>query len=439
MDTLWCGFSYSFRYHMKNIALFISLIPLFFLPNALGSSLHIQWLSPLSIHFSFSVDALSLIFLYLVNIIIPLTILTSKSYFLPILLQWLLIGFFTAQDLVFFTFFFEAMLIPLYFMINSRRSDTAFTFLLYMIAGSTLMVAAVLGLFLQTNTFDIPTLIKTASQVPHKELIFAAFLLAFAVKTPLFPFHSWLPDSYTHAPLSGTIYLSALLSKAGIYGIARIGFGLFPALLQAISPLLLILSICGVLYGAFAAWAENNFKRLIAYSSFSHINFVLAGLFIWNDFAQTGAILQAVNHSITITGLFLVAFWLEERIGTTSMKQVSGLTKALPTLSWLTLFFVLSSVALPGLNSFVGEVLVLFGAFQHNPWYAFFLGLTVIFSVLYMLRFMQQVYFQTPQWNMCTQDITSTHLVIASPLIILVLFLGLYPKPILELVSMFLR
>lgn len=443
--------------HTKSIAFILSLIPFALLAydnwNWIGSRIEYNWLPQLSIAFNLRVDGLSLIFLFLTSVIIPISILSTPRenipnqnvfYGLILVLQGLLIGFFTAQDLALFTIFWEAMLLPLYFLINMwgghDRHRAALKFLIYMIAGSALMVVAVLSLYFAsaaevgTGTFDLGLLSQIAENAPYASIAAAIFMLAFAVKTPLFPFHAWLPETYYQASTSSTILLSAILSKAGIYGIARIGLGLFPAFIQHWSSVLLGLSIAGVLYGALAAWNQNDYKRLIAYSSFSHVNFILAGLFVWNQTAHTGAIVQAFNHGITIAGLFLVAGWLQERLQTTSINAAGGLAAYLTKLCWLTLFFVLSSVALPGLNGFIGELLILTGLFAYSPWLAAVLGLSIILSVIYMLRWLQKMYFgpltiAQPIWK----DITWRELAIALPLIILVLWVGLYPGPILSL------
>lgn len=435
---------------VKPIALYLSCIPLAMLLTGhwMGASVNYSWMPPLGIYFHLSVDALSLLFLYLTAFIIPLSILaisweqkkySSLFYGLILFLQGLLIGFFTARDLALFTIFWEAMLLPLYFIINiwggRNRKQASLKFLIYMIAGSTLMIAAVLALYLAQGSFNLDDLSQSAAALPLAAPILAVFLLAFAVKTPLFPFHAWLPDTYYEAPVAGTILLSALLSKAGIYGILRIGLELFPEQLKAWSPLLLGLAIAGVLYGALAAWRQKDYKRLIAYSSFSHVNFILAGLFIFSTTAQAGAILQALNHGVTITALFLVAGWLEERIGTTAIGLAGGLARYFPYLCWLTLFFLLSSVALPGLNNFIGELMIFLGLFKLNAWLAAFLGFSVILSVVYMLRWMQKVYFGTPAgWQQNFIDINSKHFGIALPLILLILWIGIYPTPVLDII-----
>lgn len=441
--------------NLKRLAVIMSLIPLAILvwnqSHLLGAQLQYSWLPSLSIYFHLSIDSLSLVFLYLTAVIVPIvlvsverTSLTSPNLFfgLVLLLQALLIGFFTARDLVVFTLFYEAMLLPLYFIIvlwgGEKRQSAALKFLTYMIGGSVLMVAGILALYLASinsngsGTFNLDALASITANMPHAKWVGAIFLLAFAVKTPLFPFHAWLPDAYCQAPTSGTILLSALLSKAGIYGILRVGFELFPALIVEWSPWLLSLAIAGVFYGGMAAWAQKDFKRLIAYSSFSHVNFILAGLFVWDQTAHAGSILQSVNHGLTIAALFLTAGWLEDRLGSTFIRPVGGFAKFFPYLCWLTLFFVLANVALPGTNNFVGELMILFGLFGKNPWVASFLTLSVVLSVMYMLRYMQKVYFEAPgffqeKWT----DINGKEFLIALPLIALILWIGIYPKPFL--------
>lgn len=443
----------------KGITVILSILPLLLLAYGnihwIGAEASYPWLPPLSVNFILTIDPLALLFLSLVSIIIPISILSMSSsdisypnifYGLIILLQAFLIGFFTSRDLVLFTIFWEAMLLPVYFIINiwggPQKRPAAMKFLVYMIAGSTLLILAVLSLYFTSiastpnGSFDLQDLAKITSQSTLTPWVCAIFLLAFAVKTPLFPFHAWLPDAYCQAPTAGTILLSGLLSKAGVYGVVRIGLGLFPALLKEWSPALLALAIAGVFYGAFAAWTQKDFKRLIAYSSFSHVNFILAGLFIWNGVAHEGAILQAFNHGITITALFLAAGWLESRLGTTQMDRAQGFAYYFPRLCWLTLFFVLSAVALPGTNNFVGELLILYGLFGHNPWLAAFLGLTVILSVIYMLRWMQKVYFDTSiAYQGSWPDIGTKQFAIAAPLVALILWIGIYPTPFLTLIK----
>lgn len=436
----------------KRIAWVMSLLPLgllltFGFNGWVGDRVVYVWLSSLSIEFYLKVDPLSLLFLYLTAVIVPMSLLAVRSADIPysnafyacvLLLQGLLIGFFTARDLVLFTVFWESMLFPLYFMMTLwgkvDRRRAALKFLIYMIAGSVLMVAALLAIYLTSGTFNFDALRGVAAQVPHAAWICGIFVLAFSVKTPLFPFHGWLPHVYYQASTPGTILLSALLSKAGIYGFLRIGLGLFPEMMREWSPLLLGLAIVGVLYGGLAAWMQSDYKRLVAYSSLSHVNFILAAIFVGSLAAHEGAILQALNHGVTIAGLFLVAGWLEQRLGTTAMDAFSGVAKFLPQLCWLTMIFVLSSVALPGTNNFIGELLILFGLFGEHPWLTLVLGLSVILSVMYMLRWMQKVYFEAPKeaLPMGASDIRVKELMIALPLVLLIVWIGIYPEPILN-------
>ncbi|MDP1879811.1 MAG: NADH-quinone oxidoreductase subunit M [Parachlamydiaceae bacterium] len=440
----------------KYSAICMSLIPLLMLLYGrldwIGTEIKYEWLPNVVVEFYLAIDSTSLLFLFLVSVVVPITLFSvpahslsySNVFFgLVLLLQGLLNGFFTARDLALFTFFWEAMLIPLYFIIilwgDSEKRRVALKFIVYMIAGGALMIAAVLSLYINSSilegegTFNLNELVNAAQRTPYASWVFGVFMLAFAVKTPLFPFHAWLPDVYYSSSTAGTILLSALLSKAGIYGIIRIGMGLFPTLLQEWSPFLLGLALTGVLYGGLAAWSQKDYKRLIAYSSFSHVNVILAGLFVWNDVAHSGAILQSINHGLTITALFLLASWLAQRIETTQIGSFHGMAKYLPRLCWITLFFVLASIALPGTNNFVGELLILFGVFQVAPWIAFILALTLILSAVYMLRWMQNMYFETPiEIHKKMVDIRLKEILNIFPLAILILWIGIYPSPFLN-------
>lgn len=438
----------------RALAIILSLIPLGLLLSFsfMDTEIRVPWLTAIALQFHLAVDGVTLLFLYLTAIVIPVSLLATRwdqlvkpavYAGLVLLLQGLLIGFFTARDLALFTILWEAMLLPLYFLMSvwggARRESAAFKFLIYMLAGSALMIAAVLGLYFYaaqetgSGTFNFNVLAGLAGQSNIVNWLFFAFVLAFAVKTPLFPFHGWLPESYYQASTGGTILLSAILSKAGIYGFYRIGLGFFPDQMQAWSPWLLGLAIVGVLYAGLAAWAQSDFKRLIAYSSLSHVNFILAGIFVWNATSHGGAILQAFNHGITVAALFWVAGWLEERLGTTSINFGSGFAKFLPVLAWITLFFVLSAVALPGLNTFVGEFLILFGLFGYDYWLAFWLGLSIILSAVYMLRWMQKIYFGAPSFHQDRWvDIRAKEIAMVVPLMAIVLWVGIYPAPIFD-------
>lgn len=440
---------------VRRVAIAISLVPLvmllvFGVNGWVGNQVSFPWVSPLGIHFDLKMDSLALLFVALTAVLIPITLCSVKNeglvsphafYGFVLLLEALLIGFFTAYDLALFVIFWEAMLFPIYFIITmwGKREcqAAALKFLVYMIAGSFLLVAALLALYVSAGSFDLAVLAKSAGSSPYAKIICAVFILAFAVKTPLFPFHAWLPETYYEASTPGTILLSSLLSKAGIFGFLRVSLELFPDLMKEWSPFLLGWAIAGVLYGGLAAWMQNDYKRLLAYSSFSHVNFVLAGLFVVNQTAHEGAALQALNHGVTIAALFLVAGWLEDRLGNSAIGPVKGVAKFFPQLCWLTMIFVLSSVALPGTNNFIGELLILFGVFDEHPILAFLLGLSVILSVMYMLRWMQNVYFSTPlsYFQSTLGDIKFKEYWVALPLVALVFWIGLYPAPLLNQVA----
>lgn len=437
----------------KALAFALSLLPLALLLYGHGgwegASINHTWISTLNISFHLQVDPLSLFFVYLTAIILPIAITTVQSskdqslsfyYALISLLQGVLLILFTARDLALFTIAWEAVLLPLFFIISlwggPHRKAVALQFLVFMIAGSVFLVAAVLGLYFANSaaTFDLDVLAGSAESAPYAGLLFAIFILAFAVKTPLFPFHGWLPETYVESPFAGTILLSALLSKAGIYGIARIGFGLFPDMMAYYSPLLLSLAITGALYGAVAAWTQKTIKGVIAYSSLSHVNFILAGLFIASPLGFQGAIIQAFNHGVTIAALFLVAFWLQQRTGESLLGITRGLAKYFPRLCWLTLFFALAAVALPLTNNFVGEFIILFALFKENPWLAATLALAMILSAIYMLRWMQKIYFEEPREpiTVAKSDIGKKEILLALPLASIILAVGIYPLPLIR-------
>jgi NADH-quinone oxidoreductase subunit M len=441
---------------LQAVAVGMSCLPLFILlshfDSWVGKRILYEWIPALNINFDLSVDTLSLIFLYLTAIVVPISLLAARNtplhnpkafYSLVLALQALLIGFFTSRDLILFILFWESMLLPLYFIIakwgGAQRQAAAFKFIIYMIAGSALMLLAAIALYFAEpgssgeSSFQIDTLHAAAANTPYSSWIAAIFLLAFAVKTPLFPFHAWLPDTYYQAPTTGSILLAALLSKAGIYGILRIGTELFAPQLVAWSPILIGLAISGVFYGGLAAWMQSDFKRLLAYSSLAHVNFVLAGIFAWQNVAYQGAILQAFNHGITITALFLIAGWLEKRLHSTAIKETGGLAKFMPKLCWLSFFFVLSSIALPGTNNFASELLIFFGLFTKHPWITAFFVLNIVLSALYMLRWFRLIYLEEskPQHKNWL-DIGTREYLTALPLIALVLLMGIYPQPVLK-------
>lgn len=441
-----------FKLNKKWIAVFFSLSPLLILffkqQEVLSHEIRMLWFQPLSIYFYLKVDFISFLFMLVTIIVTTSALLSIKSesilhFSLILILEAILLLFFMAKDLALFTLLFEASLLPMFFILllfgDKEKSKIALQFILYMVAGSCLMILASLSLYfaaektLGVATFDMDLLKKISEQVPESYWIFIIFLVAFLVKTPIFPIHAWLPDVYTEASTSGSILLAGILSKLGIYGLFRIGEGFFPHHMQDVSKMVILLAIFTVLYAGVAAWMQKDSKRLIAYSSFSHVNFILVGVFLQNEIGKEGALLQVFNHGVTITGLFLVASFLEERIHTRTLTNHLGLVESLPRLCWLTLLFVLSSIALPSTGNFIGELLIFFALFDKSPILVPLLGLSIILSVIYMLRYMELNFFG--------HDVKSKHLLndlnwkevsLLIPLLFLIFFVGIYPELLLK-------
>lgn len=446
---------------VRRIAALLSSLHLLMLvfPTAegwIGKSWSLPWIPVLSIEIYLSIDSLSFIFLLLTALVVPVSILAREGseikstrppffYALILWLQGLLFLFFSAKDLVLFIICWEAMLLPVYFLMVLRGDEAnrraAFQFLLYMMTGSSLLLLAVLTLYFSSTfpdagSFRFEALAPFAEQFPQAIGVAVIFFVAFAVKTPLFPFHAWLPSTYANSPVEVTILLSALLSKAGIYGFLRIGGELFPHGLEVCAPWLIGCGLVGVLYGGCAAWMQEDYKRLLAYASLSHVNFLLLGVFLWQGVGREGAILQAFNHGITITGLFLVTGWLESRLGSTNLSLYQGVMQFMPHLSWVTFIFILSSIALPTTNTFVGEWLILLGLYDQSPILAAIAGLTVILSPMYMLFLMQRLYLgPSHSFQHTWRDMNYREWSVALPLIILIFGLGIYPKPALQLIA----
>jgi NADH-quinone oxidoreductase subunit M len=308
-------------------------------------------------------------------------------------------------------------------------------------AGSLLMLLAIIALYLlhgrQTGdyTFALAALQATVIPPALAPWLFAAFLLAFIVKVPLVPLHTWLPDAHTEAPTAGSLDLAGLLLKTGLYGLLRIAFPLFPQQTQTALPLLAILALVGIFYAAWVAYAQSDSKRLIAYSSVAHVGFMVLGFCAWEATAVEGSILQMFNHGVTTGALFIMIGMIQHRSHTRQIDELGGLWAKVPVLSAFFLFFCMASLGLPGLNNFTGEILILLGTFRVHPWWGALAMAGVLFAAAYMLRLVQGVLWGTPapahedaRWS----DLTAREILILAPLAILVLVAGLYPEPLLE-------
>ena len=372
----------------------------------------VDWIPSWGISYFLGVDGLSILMVLLTTFISLLAIAGSwtaidtqlKQYYIfMLLLETGMLGVFLAQDLFLFYIFWEFTLIPMYFLIGiwggSRRVYASIKFFLYTMAASLLMLIAILYMGLTNSTFSVPDLIAGRDAFAHAQnLLFIGFFLAFAVKVPIFPFHSWLPDAHTEAPTAGSIILAGVLLKMGTYGLIRFNLPLFPEAAYRYAPIIAVLAIIGIIYGAIVSFAQKDVKKLVAYSSISHLGFVTLGIFALNNAGIQGAILQGVNHGLSTGALFFLVGVLYERTHTRDMAAYGGVWKIMPVFSVLSLIVVLSSMGLPGLNGFVGEFTILLGSIgaeslAPRPWiYTAFATTGVILAAVYLLWMFQRVF-----------------------------------------------
>ena len=407
------------------------------------------------IAFHFGVDGISILMVLLTTFLTPLAVLSTwkavdekvkgfMSFFL--LLEVGMLGVFLSLDMVLFYIFWEFTLIPMYFLIGlwggERRVYAAVKFFLYTFAGSILMLAAILWIGLQYGSFDVAQLSSSGLIPLAAQLwLFGAFGLAFAIKVPMFPLHSWLPDAHTEAPTAGSVILAGVLLKMGAYGFLRFNLPLFPDATLKLAPWMAGLAVVGILYGAAVAYRQKDVKRLVAYSSISHLGFVVLGIFALNLQGIQGAILQMVNHGLSTGALFLVVGLLYERRHTRLLENFGGLWKVLPVMGALALITTLSSVGLPGLNGFVGEFTILLGAFNStalgSPWFAGVATLVVILAAVYLFHMFQALFLGpvTHAENLKLKDVSVREILVLAPILILAFWIGLYPKPFFTLMA----
>ncbi len=408
-----------------------------------------NWIPSWGISYHLGIDGISILMLLLTTLITPLAIYASfdaiqeqvKQYYVfMLLLEVGMTGVFLAQDLFLFYIFWEFTLIPMYFLIGiwggKDRVYAAIKFFLYTMAGSLLMLLGILYLGITNGTFSVPDLIAGREAfAAAQNLLFLGFAVAFAVKVPLFPFHSWLPDAHTEAPTAGSVILAGILLKMGTYGFMRFNLPLFPEASQQYAPAIAVLAIIGIIYGAIVSFAQKDVKKLVAYSSVSHLGFVMLGIFSLNAAGLQGAILQGVNHGLSSGALFFIVGVVYEQRHTRQIADFGGLWRVMPLYSALTLIVVLSSMGLPGLNGFVGEFTILLGsmgseALGPNPWiFTAFATSGVILAAVYLLWMFQRVFMgplDKPE-NQKLRDINGRELAIFVAFLIFIVWIGVAP------------
>lgn len=406
-----------------------------------------SWISLFNIEYYLGIDGISILFVLLSALITILCVLVSwnsiekkvKEFFVSLLLlEGAMIGVFCALDFFLFYIFWEAMLIPMFLLIGvwggPNRIYAATKFFLYTLVGSLLMLVGIITLYMQGgNTFDILALAGQHYPVKLQMMLFWAFFAAFAVKVPMWPVHTWLPDAHTEAPAAGSVVLAGILIKMGAYGFLRFSMPILPEATSAMMMPMLVLSLIGIVYGGIICLAQTDLKRLIAYSSVSHMGFVTLGIFALNTQSVEGGILQMINHGVVTGALFLGIGMVYERTHTRKISDYGGLATNMPVCGSFFLLFTLASVGLPGTNGFIGELLILLGSFLTKPWVALIAASGLIIGAWYMLWLYQRIFFNpvNSRWN-GIKELDAREIATFLPMVILIFWIGLYPNSMLE-------
>ena len=419
----------------------------------------VKWIEAVNARYHIGVDGISLWLVILTTLLMPISVLSSWTYIekrqmtyyiFLLFLESAMIGVFVSLDLLVFYLFFEASLIPMFFLIGIWGGETriysAIKFFIFTAVGSLLMLAGIIALYVHFGTFDYITLLNLLKNNPlsaNVELwIFAAFAVAFCIKVPLFPVHTWLPDAHTEAPTAGSVILAGVLLKMGTYGLLRFNMALFPDASRKTAWIFIILALIGIVYGALVAMVQPDAKRLVAYSSVSHMGFVVLGLFSFTEQGMQGALYQMLNHGVSTGALFLIVGMIYERRHTRLISEFGGLSTPMPLFATFFVFTSLSSIGLPFLNGFVGEFLIMLGIWTASPeitvsrpWIATMVaGTGVIWAAVYMLWMLQRVVFGkiTNPKNKYLSDLNTREIGLLVPLMVLMLAMGVYPKPFLN-------
>jgi len=409
-----------------------------------------EWIPAFNISYHLGVDGISMFFVLLSTALTPICILASwksittrvREYMIAFLiLETMMIGTFAALDFVLFYIFFEGVLIPMFIIIGvwggNRRVYSAFKFFLFTLVGSVLLLAALLALHFEAGTTDIPTLLAMQFPLEMQRWLWLAFFASFAVKLPMWPFHTWLPDAHVEAPTAGSVILAAVLLKMGGYGFLRFSIPMLPLASEQFTPLIYTLSIIAIIYTSLVALAQEDMKKLIAYSSVAHMGFVTIGIFTATQQGIQGGIFQMLSHGIISAALFLCVGVIYDRIHSRDIARYGGLVERMPKYAFVFMIFMLGSVGLPGTSGFIGEFLVLVGAFQDNTWVALLATTGIILGAAYMLYLYRRVIFgkleKADLKNIL--DLEPREIAIFAPLIVLVLWMGLWPQPFLDVMD----
>jgi NADH-quinone oxidoreductase subunit M len=416
-----------------------------------------KWISAFNINFAVGIDGISLVLILLSTILVPIVVLatwhesdsgrwSSKVFYILILiLETMMIGVFAATDLFLFYVFFEAMLIPVYFLIggfgSGEKSAAAVKFLLYSLFGGLLMLASIIGIYVIAGnqigaTFDLTQLATLQIDDTTENLLFLGFFIAFAIKAPLVPFHTWLPDAAKAATPGTSVLLLGVLDKVGTYGMIRFCIALFPDASKTFTPLIITLAVISILYGAFMAIGQRDIKGLIAFTSISHFGFITMGIFAMTTQGMSGATLYMVNHGFSTAALFLIAGWMIMRRKSSTISDFGGLQRVTPVMAWAFFIAGMSSLALPGLSSFVSEFLVLVGTYTRYPVAAIIGTLGIVLAALYILIPIQKaLHGPTTAGNESLTDLSLKEKIAIAPVIAIIVVMGFYPKPVLDLIN----
>ena len=416
-----------------------------------------SWISAFNINFAVGVDGISLVLILLSTILVPIVVLATWNeseggrwgvktfYVLILVLETMMIGVFAATDLFLFYVFFEAMLIPVYFLIggygSGNRSGAAIKFLLYSLFGGLLMLASIIGIYVISGnqigaTFDLTQLATLEIDNRTENFLFLGFFIAFAIKAPLWPFHTWLPDAAKAATPGTSVLLLGVLDKVGTYGMIRFCLALFPDASKTFTPLIITLAVISIIYGAFMAIGQKDIKGLIAFTSISHFGFITMGIFAMTSQGMSGANLYMVNHGFSTAALFLVAGWMMSRRKSSTISDFGGLQRVTPVMAWSFFIAGMSGLALPGLSSFVSEFLVLVGTYTRYPVAAVIGTIGIVLAALYILIPIQKtLHGPTTEGNENLKDLNLREKFAIAPVIAIIVVMGFYPKPVLDLIN----